>query len=232
MPEPTKPAHRLPPRSPRDPGGSGQPSVRRVAAPKGKRLSANRGQVVFAVLGLLVIASMIFGLVATGFMFGIGEEPTPETGGQAPAGAGLVPTYEARIRANPNDSGAMIVLANTLQNQGDYPGAITWYERAVALKPEDAELRLAFGQALFSFGELFDAEVQYKKALELNANNAKAEYYLAELYQRWTPPRTGEARQRYQRASDLEPEGAWGRASRTALNRLDATPVPATATPR
>ena len=231
MPEQMKPERRVPPRSPRDPGATAPPSARRVATPKGKRPSANRGQVVFAVLGLLVIASMIFGLVATGFTFGIGEESTPDVSGQSPAGSGLVPTYEARVRENPNDTGAMIVLANTLQNQGDYPGAISWYEKAVTLKPDDVELRLAFGQALFSFGELFDAEVQYNKALELNANNAKVEYYLAELYQRWTPPRVGEARQHYQRASDLEPEGAWGRASRAALDRLNATPVPATATP-
>lgn len=231
MTEPTKPERRAPARSPRYPAGAGGTTGRRVTAPAGKRQGGSRGQIVFGVLGLLVIASMIFGLVATGFTFGIGEDPTPDTNAQAPAGSGLVPTYEARIRDNPNDSGAMIVLANTLQNQGDFPGAVSWYEKAVALKPEDVELRLAFGQALFSFGELFDAEVQYKKALEFNPNNAKAEYYLAELYQRSTPPRVGEARQHYQRASDLEPEGAWGRASRAALDRLNATPVPATATP-
>ncbi len=231
MAEPTKPERRAPARAPRQPAGAGGTATRRVAAPKGKRRGSNRGQVVFAILGLLVIATMIFGLVATGFTFGIGADPTPDSGSQAPAGAGLVPTYEARIRENPDDSGAMIVLANTLQNQGDYPGAVSWYEKAVTLKPDDVELRLAFGQALFSFGELFDAEVQYKKALELNPNSAKAEYYLAELYQRSTPPRIGEARQHYQRASDLEPEGAWGRASRAALDRLNATPVPATATP-
>lgn len=231
MPEPMKPERHLPPRSPRDPGRARAPSARRIAAPTGRGPSPNRGRVVFAVLGLLVIVSLIFGTVATGFTFGIGTDPTADSAPQAPAGSGLVPTYEARIRDNPTDTGAMVVLANTLQNQGDYPGAITWYEKAVALKPDDVELRLAFGQALFSFGELFDAEVQYKKALELNAASAKAEYYLAELYQRSTPPRTGEARQHYQRASDLEPEGAWGRASRAALDRLSATPVPATATP-
>jgi cytochrome c-type biogenesis protein CcmH/NrfG len=231
MPEQLKPERRMPPRASRDSGKAGAPAARRVAAPKGKGPSANRGQLVFAVLGLLVIVSLISGTVATGFTFGLGAEPTADTAPQAPAGSGLVPTYEARIRDNPTDTGAMVVLANTLQNQGDYPGAITWYEKAVTLKPDDVELRLAFGQALFSFGELFDAEVQYQKALELNAANAKAEYYLAELYQRWTPPRTGEARQHYQRARELEPEGAWGRASRAALDRLNATPVPATATP-
>jgi len=232
MAEPTKPARREPAKAPRRPAVTTvTPGVRRSAAPKARSQSQDRARLVFSILGLLVIASMIFGLVATGFTFGIGGDPTPGAGLQAPAGSSIVPTYEARLRENPQDSGTMIVLANILQNQGDYPGAIDWYEKAVALKPDDVDLRLAFGQALYAFGQLFDAEVQYKKAIELDGKSAKAEYYLAELYQRWTPPRFGEAREHFQRASDLEPEGSWGRAARTTLDRLNATPVPATATP-
>lgn len=231
MVEPTKPERRPARPVRRAVASDGAPGVRRSGAPTARRGTPDRARVVFGILGLLVIASMLFGLVATGFTFGLGEDPTPDRGLQAPAGSSLVPTYEARVRENPNDSGAMIVLANTLQNQGDYPGAIAWYERAVALKPDDIELRLAFGQALYAFGQLFDAEVQYNKALEIDGRSAKGEYYLAELYQRWTPPRLAEAREHYQRASELEPEGSWGRAARTVLDRLNATPVPATTTP-
>lgn len=231
MAEPTKPIRREPPKAPQRPAAPERPGVRRTTAAKSRNQPADRARLVFSVLGLLVIASMVFGLIATGFTFGLGDNPTPDNSLQAPAGAGIVPTYEARLRENPQDSGTMIVLANILQNQGDYPGAIDWYEKAVALKPDDLDLRLAFGQALYAFGQLFDAEVQYKKALELDDKNAKAEYYLAELYQRWTPPRLAEAREHFQRASDLEPEGSWGRAARTTLDRLNATPGPATATP-
>lgn len=232
MAEPTKPVRREPTKGPRRPAGTAvTPGVRRTAAPKARNQAPDRARLIFSILGLLVIASMIFGLAATGFTFGLGGDPTPDTGVQAPAGANIVPTYEARLRENPQDSGTMIVLANILQNQGDYPGAIGWYEKAVALKPDDVDLRLAFGQALYAFGQLFDAEVQYKKAIELDGKSAKAEYYLAELYQRWTPPRLAEAREHFQRTSELEPEGSWGRAARTTLDRLNATPVPATATP-
>lgn len=231
MAEPTKSTRRDAAKAPRRSAVPATPGVRRLTASKTRNQSPDRARLVFSILGLLVIASMVFGLVATGFIFGPGDDPRPDAGLQAPAGAGIVPTYEARLRENPQDTGTMIVLANILQNQGDYPGAIDWYEKAVALKPDDLDLRLAFGQALYAFGQLFDAEVQYKKALELNGKSAKAEYYLAELYQRWTPPRLAEAREHFQRASDLEPEGSWGRAARTALDRLNATPVPATATP-
>ncbi|HEY8601911.1 MAG TPA: tetratricopeptide repeat protein [Thermomicrobiales bacterium] len=231
MVEPTKPARREPPKPLRRPATTAAtPGVRRVA-PQARLQGQDRARLVFSILGLLVIASMLFGLVATGFTFGLGGDPTPDSGLRAPAGSSIVPTYEARLRENPQDSGTMIVLANILQNQGDYPGAIDWYEKAVALRPDDVDLRLAFGQALYAFGQLFDAEVQYKKAIELDGKSAKAEYYLAELYQRWTPPRLAEAREHFQRTSDLEPEGSWGRAARTTLDRLNATPVPATATP-
>lgn len=199
--------------------------------PAAKRRAVNRAQVTFAALGLIVIVSMIFGLVAVGLAdFRFGGDPTPE-GDRPPYGSNLVPTYEAQVRANPNDVNTITVLANILQNQGDYPGAIAWYEKAVALQPDNVATRLAFGQALGAFGQRFDAEAQYRRVLELDSKNAQAEYYLGELYKTWNPPRPEEARLHYQRASDLEPEGNWGRAARGALERLNATPVPATATP-
>ncbi len=215
-----EPARRPPPRA-----------ARSVGTTTKRATTVSRGQTTFAILGLLVIISMVFGLVATGYIFDNSAAPSPDTGLRPPGNSGLVPTYEARLQANPNDSGAMIILANTLQNQGDYPGAIAWYEKAVALKPDDVDLRLAFGQALFNYGQLFDAEVQYKKAIEINPKSAQAEYYLAELYQQWVPPRLAEAQQHFQRASELEPEGSWGRAARAMLERLSATPPAATATP-
>jgi tetratricopeptide (TPR) repeat protein len=172
---------------------------------------------------------MIFGLVAVSFDgFGGGDEEDPLA--QDPT-SNLVPTYEARLRDNPNDVNTMLVLANVLQNRGDYPAAISWYEKAISLQPENVEARLAFGQALFSYGQTFDAEAQYKKVLELDSRNARAEYYLGDLYNRSNPPRTEEAKIHYARASEFEPEGPWGRAARTALDRLNATPTPAAATP-
>lgn len=201
----------------------------RATAPP-PRKSGSRARAVFSILGLLVIFSMLFGLVAVGFgAFGGGDTEVDPLA-QDP-GSSLVPTYEARLRDNPNDATTMLILANILQNRGEFPGAISWYEKAVALRPEDIEARLAFGKALASYGQLFDAEAQYKKALEYNGQSAKAQYYLGELYDRSNPPRTEEARIRYARASELEPEGSWGRAARAALDRLNATPVPASVTP-
>src|SRR5436190_10473086 len=145
--------------------------ARRPPAPP-RRSSGERARLTFAVLGVIVVLSMTFGLVAvgSGLNFGQGSQ------GDAPSprpGSNLVPTYEARLRDNPNDVNTMTVLANVLQNQGDYQGAINWYEKAVAIKPDDVDLRLVFGQALYSYGQLFDAEVQYKKAIELDGKNAR-----------------------------------------------------------
>lgn len=223
----------------RDPSkGTQKPSSRtatplrrstRAAAPP-PRQSGSRARAIFSILGLLVIFSMLFGLVAVGFDgLGVGnDEDDPFA--QDPT-SDLVPTYEARLRDNPTDANTMLILANILQNRGEYPAAISWYEKAVALKPEDVEARLAFGKALASYGQTYDAEAQYKKALEYNNRNAKAEYYLGELYDRSNPPRTEEAKIHYARASEFEPEGSWGRAARAALDRLSATPTPASATP-
>lgn len=205
---------------------TGTPPVRRVnRAPQPLRAPrrADRVKVVFALIGLVVIVSLTLGGLVFGGAIGgdrSGTALTPEK-----PQANLVPTYEARLRENPTDAPAMVILANILQNNGDYPGAIYWYERAVELRPTDVETRLAFGQALASYGKRFDAEVQYRKALEAQPNSARAEYLLGQLYERWDPPRPDEAKAHYERASQLEPEGGTGRAARAALQRLSATPT-------
>jgi cytochrome c-type biogenesis protein CcmH/NrfG len=237
MPESPKPPAKAPskPNPVRPPGAGGRAAgppggrgARRAPAAHTRRTSGDRARLTFAALGVIVVLSMTFGLVAVGSGFSFGQGGGEDDAPSPSPGSNLVPTYEARLKANPNDVNTMVVLANVLQNQGDYQGAINWYEQAVGLKPDDVDLRLAFGQALYSYGQLFDAEVQYKKAIELDGTSAKAEYYLAQLYQRSNPPRIEEARIHFNRASELEPEGAWGRAARTALDSLNATPVPAT----
>ena len=227
MPEPTKPGSKAPPR-PAPPRQGGR-SVGHGGAPP-PRPAGDRARAIFAILGLIVISSLLFGLVAIGFSGIGGATPTEDPFNRSPS-ANLVATYQAKLRDNPTDANTMLILANILQNQGDFLGAIGWYEQVIALKPDDVEARLAFGKALGGYGQNFDAEAQYRKALEIDPKNAKAEFYLGDLYIRWNPPRPDEARARYARASELEPEGAWGRAARTILDRLNATPTPESATP-
>lgn len=238
MAEPTNRSEREGAARPRRPDAAPRPrpappprpaQARRASAPK--RRSGNRLQVIFAIVALVIVITLVLGSLLTVLPLSFGSNATPTPFGGAPASSNIVPTYEARVRDNPQDADAMLVLANTLQNQGDYPGAIGWYERAVALQPERVDWRLAFGQALYSYGQLFDAEVQYQRAIVIDPKNADAEYALGNLYLRWNPPRLEEARIHLVRASELQPEGSTGRAARAAIDRLNATPTPATPTP-
>ena len=222
-----RPAPRRAAASPARPAPGPSPAAQRRRAPPPRRRSVAGPRLAFAVLGLLVVVSLIFGTVLYGVRNGAGGAgEQAQDPGAARRQANLVPTYEARLRDNPDDLQAMVLLANILQNNGDYPGAIEWYERAVAIRPDDLDTRLAFGQALTSYNQRFDAEAQYHKALDLDPNNPRTEYYLGQLYGRWDPPRVEEARLHYERASQLQPEGTWGRAAREALGRLNATPTP------
>ncbi len=239
MAEPTNQNEREGPRHPRRPDAKerARPATpprpaqaRRTRASAPKRQPGHRLHVIFAVVALVIVVTLIFGSLLTVFPLGFGDTATPTPFGGVPASSNIVPTYEARVRDNPQDADAMLVLANTLQNQGDYPGAIGWYERAVALQPDRVDWRLAFGQALYSYGQLFDAEVQYQRAIAIDPQSADAEYALGNLYVRWNPPRLEEARIHLARASELQPEGSTGRAARAALDRLDATPMAATPT--
>ncbi|HET8628823.1 MAG TPA: tetratricopeptide repeat protein [Thermomicrobiales bacterium] len=213
---PSPDGHQRPDRPPARP--------RRAAAPP-KRRTGHRAKVAFSVIGLavtiaLALSTLIFSGVGFGGLGG-GSDNTP-----TPLQANLVPTYQARLQANPKDLQALLLLANIDQNNGDYADAIDLYQRAVEIQPNDLETRLAFGQALANYGQSFDAEVQYQKALTLDPNNPRTEFYLGQLYERWDPPKPNQAREHYQRASQLQPEGTWGQAARDALQRLDATPSP------
>lgn len=201
--------------------------ARRANARAPRRQPGDRLRIIFAVVALIIVATLILGSLLTVLPLGFGAAATPTPFGGAHASSNIVPTYEARVRDNPQDADAMLVLANTLQNGGDYPGAIGWYERAVALQPDRVDWRLAFGQALYSYGQIFDAEVQYRRAIAIDPKSAEAEYALGNLYLRWNPPRQDEARIHLARASELQPEGSTGRTARAALARLDATPTTA-----
>jgi cytochrome c-type biogenesis protein CcmH/NrfG len=116
-----------------------------------------------------------------------------------------LPGLRDDAQKNPNDPEAQAALANYLANTGQFDQALPYYEQALQLSPDNWPLRLDFAQALMDNGKLADAEYQFDTILDAQPQNALAWYYIAELYQKFTPPRTDEAVYAYQQVIRFDP---------------------------
>lgn len=132
------------------------------------------------------------------------------------------------IADDPNDAVALVSLANLLALDGNLPEAIGLYERALAVEPENAATRRSFALALAQAGNLADAELQYRRVLDANPNDAEALLFLGQVYERWSPPRFGDAAAAYARAVSAEPGSVSADEAAKALSRLPAGVMAAT----
>lgn len=200
------------------------PSFRRRLA------RANRTQLIFAVLGILVVCSLLAGAVGTIIVDQLTSPSTDDTFTLNESEPDPVETELRRdVEENPQDASAAAALANYLANIGNLTEAIDWYERALQLEPDNMDFRLDFAISLSEGNKRADAELQFEKVLEAQPDNAEAHYYLAELYRYWAPPRTDEAALEYQLTIETGPDTLVAELAAQALKELGyATPVAGT----
>lgn len=165
------------------------------------------GQLAFSLIGLLVICAMVAGTLASvGFDARNGPADADPTEFSDQTNE-LIEQQRQRVEEHPEDAGAMALLGSLLANDGQVAEAATWYESALRLNPGDVTTRLNFARQLALNDRPYDAELQYQKVLEtaqLPADVAAAHYGLAQLYERWTPPRLSEAVEQYHAVADAE----------------------------
>ncbi len=143
----------------------------------------------------------------------------------------LIEELEATVEANPDDVDSVLLLANVLANSGRLNEAIPYYEQAIDLAPDDPSVRLDFARALADGGYQADAELQFERVLEMRPDSQEAQYYLAELYMNWDPPREEEARELYEAAVESDPESFLAEQARNQLASFSGTPASPAATP-
>jgi len=136
---------------------------------------------------------------------------------------------QTQVAADPSDVDSLVVLADTLANNGRAAESIPLFDSAVRSRPDDGNLRLAFGRTLLRMGSLYDAELQLRKAVELSPDDPVAAYYLAATLQAGGE-HLDEAREWYQKAIDLRPDSPIADQARTALEQLTTVGTP-TASP-
>lgn len=107
--------------------------------------------------------------------------------------------YEEILRAEPENSSAMINLGAAYYNLGQLERAIDQYRRALDLEPGDAGIHSNLAAALFQSGDLAEALREYQSAVELDPDLAEAQFGLGVVYlQLEQPDKAATAFERFQ----------------------------------
>ena len=87
----------------------------------------------------------------------------------------------ARLKSQPEDAEGWRTLGWSYFHLGDAPKAIEAYARAVSLRPQSSEFKSAYGEVLVAAdgGVTPKAVEAFQGALAIDAQNAKARYFLA-----------------------------------------------------
>ena len=146
----------------------------------------------------VVFAVIVAGAVATDVYVSkenIPEQPVqqepvqPQSTGQQmdvpqpPAAANMaalpqIEDMEKQVRANPDDAGLTLQLANFLSDNRFYDKAITYYQAYLRRKPKDTNARVDMGICYKEIGQYDEATREMKKALEYDPTHLYATFNL------------------------------------------------------
>jgi tetratricopeptide (TPR) repeat protein len=179
-------------------------------------------QLIAAVGAILLVCGLISSIMATIVLDQLSDGDDDSQTDAVVNSSELRDELRRAAESNPDNAMSQAAYANYLANTGDITTAIPFYERAIALDPANWTIRLDFAQSLSSNNLLADAELQLDRILELDRENAQGWYYLAELYQKFDPPRTDEAIYAYQQVIRFDPTSFIASQSAVALTALGA----------
>jgi cytochrome c-type biogenesis protein CcmH/NrfG len=186
---------------------------------------AGRRTVTFAivVVGMLIaawvlIASLSLGDEAAGQQAsaGWGPQTAPDDNALQAAAAPIL----QQAAQDPENEGVMIALGNLYYDAARWDSAIEWYSRALERVPGNTDVRTDLGTAYFYSGDSERAKEHWMEALEQEPDKIQAHYNLAILHSHETPPNIEEAKSRWERVIQIDPDSEQAKAAQRNLDRL------------
>lgn len=204
-----------------------RPPVR--SQPKRRGPATNRNQRLFAILGIVVVFSLIATIVGPPLIDYLTRPNDDDTISlDESVDDPVEQEYRSQIEANPNDAAALEGFANYLGNTGRVEEAISLYERALEVRPANWVARLGFARVLSNGGKRPDAELQFEKVLAACPGSEQTLFSLGQLYANWIPPRTAEAVAVFQQVISAGPGTFVAERAAEELSRLGiASPIAA-----
>ena len=141
----------------------------------------------------------------------------------------LVAKVEQHLEQNPTDGRGWIVIAPVLARLGRFDDAVRAYHNSITYGGDSAERRSDLGEVIAAAAGgvvTAEAKAEFDRALALNAQDAKARYFIGLAAQQ--DGRTSEAASVWRAMLEAGPQDApWRPLVQAALARIDGSTAPA-----
>ena len=203
--------------------------ARRVPPPASSNLKWRRAVAVVALAGLPILALAIYLPLGSPQL---GDFPLAERA-HTPIVAqpldSLVAQVEAHLAKNPTDGRGWSVLAPVLARLGRFDKAIRAYRNSITYNGDSAERRADLGEAIAGAAGgvvTADAKAEFERAIALNADDAKANYFLGLAAEQ--DGRSSEAASTWRAMlAKAPPDAPWRPLVQDALARVGGAGAPA-----
>jgi cytochrome c-type biogenesis protein CcmH len=199
-----------------DPPVKSSPRLRRTAA-------------ILALVGLPLLALAIYLPLGSPWLADFPLAERARTADATQPLANLVAQVEQHLETNPNDGRGWNVLAPVLLRLGRYDDAVRAFRNSLTYNGEDPSRRADLGEAIAAAAGgviTADSKAEFERALALDANEAKASYFLGLAAEQ--DGRNADAAAIWRGMLDKAPDDApWRTLVQAALVRVGAPSVPA-----
>jgi cytochrome c-type biogenesis protein CcmH len=199
-----------------NPPARSSPPLRRVAA-------------ALALVGLPLLALAIYLPLGSPWLADFPLSERTRTADATQPLENLVAQVEQHLEKNPNDGRGWSVLAPVLLRLGRYDEAVSAFRNSLTYNGENATRRADLGEAIAAAAGgviTADAKSEFEHALALDANEAKASYFLGLAAEQ--DGRNADAAAIWRAMLDKAPADApWRTLVQAALVRVGAPPAPA-----
>ena len=203
--------------------GQSRPSSKQGKTPREKRPGTTSNpmfswKVILGFLGILVIFVLVVELYPSY------EKPATQQTAPAPQAPAAnmqlmsqITELEKRVAADPNDTQALLSLANACQDGKFLDKAIVQYKKYLQKNPRDANARVDLGISYFETSNLVEAQKEMETALKYDAKHVAGHFNLGIVNLR--AGRVKEANEWFKKTIALAPNSEMGQQAKQILEQ-------------
>jgi cytochrome c-type biogenesis protein CcmH len=197
------------------------------AAPASSNVALRRAVAVIALAGLPLLAASFYLPLGSPRLPDFPLAERTKAPGESQPLDNLVAQVEAHLEKNPTDGRGWNVLAPVLAKLGRFDDAVRAYRNSITTNGDSASRRADLGEAIAAAAGgvvTSEAKVEFERAIALNADEAKASYFLGLAAEQDGRP-NGAASIWRAMLTKAAPDAPWRPLVQAALARVDGGPA-------
>jgi len=176
-------------------------------------------------VGIVAVAVIGYGVInfvgGTGSDNGAIAQATPQPVATAPAvDTAKIADLMAKLQANPNDTEALLALADEYYAGQQFAEAGTFLDKLLAFEPEHIQALLARGATYFNLTDLVNAEKTWQKVVAIDPKNVEVHYDLGFLYLNQVTPDWAGVQREWNLVIELDPTSDLAKTVQSHLDSL------------